>query len=147
MRRSFPHSYRHFTPLVSFRSPSQEVEEAAAKVDQMPPLITSTCRSIASTKPTRCLAGAIATMPWPHRRPESHPCDMVDWTQCQALERDPAKVSGSWVFGGTRVPVKALFENVGDGARVDDFLASFSGVTRQQVEAVLQHAELSLAEA
>jgi uncharacterized protein (DUF433 family) len=72
---------------------------------------------------------------------------MLDWTQCAAVERDPARVSGAWVFRGTRVPVKALFENVEDGARVDDFLAWFPGVTRQQVEAVLQHAELSLAEA
>ena len=72
---------------------------------------------------------------------------MLDWTQCAAVERDPARVSGVWVFRGTRVPVKALFENVEDGARVDDFLAWFPGVTRQQVEAVLQHAELSLAEA
>jgi uncharacterized protein (DUF433 family) len=69
---------------------------------------------------------------------------MLDWTQCVAVERDPARVSGTWVFRGTRVPVKALFENVEDGARVDDFLAWFPGVTRQQVEAVLQHAELSL---
>jgi uncharacterized protein (DUF433 family) len=46
-----------------------------------------------------------------------------------------------------RVPVKALFENVEDGARVDDFLAWFPGVTRQQVEAVLQYTELRLAEA
>jgi uncharacterized protein (DUF433 family) len=72
---------------------------------------------------------------------------MLEWTQCTAVERDPARVSGAWVFRGTRVPVKALFENVEDGARVDDFLAWFPGVTRQQVEAVLQYTELSLAEA
>jgi len=71
---------------------------------------------------------------------------MLDWAQCAAVERDAARVSGVWVFRGTRVPVKALFENVEDGARVDDFLAWFPGVTRQQVEAVLQHAELSLTE-
>jgi uncharacterized protein (DUF433 family) len=72
---------------------------------------------------------------------------MLDWAQCAAVERDAARVSGAWVFRGTRVPVKALFENVEDGARVDDFLAWFPGVTRQQVEAVLRHAELSLTEA
>ena len=83
----------------------------------------------------------------PLRTPESYPCDMLDWGQCAAVERDAARVSGAWVFKGTRVPVKALFENVEDGARVDDFLAWFPGVTRQQVEAVLQHAELSLTEA
>ncbi len=54
---------------------------------------------------------------------------------------------GPWVFRGTRVPVKALFENLESGARVDEFLAWFPGVTREQVDAVFRHAELSLIEA
>lgn len=45
------------------------------------------------------------------------------------------------------MPVKALFENLEDGARVDDFLEWFPGVTREHVEAVLRHAEESLAAA
>lgn len=65
---------------------------------------------------------------------------MLDWSQCPTVERVPGKVSGVWVFKGTRVPVKALFENLEDGARVGDFLAWFPGVTREQVEAVLEHA-------
>jgi uncharacterized protein (DUF433 family) len=72
---------------------------------------------------------------------------MLDWSRCPAVERTPGKVSGAWVFRGTRVPVKALFENLKSGARVDDFLAWFPGVTREHVDAVLQHAELSLVEA
>ena len=72
---------------------------------------------------------------------------MLDWSQCAAVERTPGKVSGAWVFKGTRVPVKALFENLEGGARVDDFLEWFSGVTREQVEAALRHAEQSLAAA
>ncbi|HEV8719339.1 MAG TPA: DUF433 domain-containing protein [Candidatus Binatia bacterium] len=69
---------------------------------------------------------------------------MLNWSSCSAVERDPSKVSGAWVFRGTRVPVKALFENLESGARVDDFLAWFPGVSREQVEAVLEHAQLSL---
>jgi len=72
---------------------------------------------------------------------------MLDWSQCAAVERTPGKVSGAWVFRDTRVPVKALFENLEDGARVDDFLEWFPGVTREQVEAVLRHTEQSLAAA
>ena len=72
---------------------------------------------------------------------------MLDWNQCLAVERVPGKVSGAWVFKGTRVPVKALFENLEDGARLDDFLAWFPGVRRDQAEAVLRHAENSLAAA
>jgi uncharacterized protein (DUF433 family) len=45
------------------------------------------------------------------------------------------------------VPVKALFANLEDGARVEDFLEWFPGVTREQAEAVLRHAEQSLAAA
>ena len=69
---------------------------------------------------------------------------MLDWSSCPAVERDPDKVSGAWVFHGTRVPVKALFENLEGGASVNDFLAWFPGVSREQVEAVLEHAQLSL---
>jgi uncharacterized protein (DUF433 family) len=72
---------------------------------------------------------------------------MLDWSQCPAVEKVPGKVSGAWVFRGTRVPVKALFENLEDDARLDDFLEWFPGVTREQVEAVLRHAESSLAAA
>jgi uncharacterized protein (DUF433 family) len=72
---------------------------------------------------------------------------MLDWNQCPAVEKDLGKVSGAWLFKGTRVPVKALFENLEDGARVDDFLDWFPGVAREQIEAVLEHAEQSLVEA
>ena len=63
---------------------------------------------------------------------------MNDWQDCQAVERDPQRVSGAWIFRGTRVPVRALFENLEDGATVDDFLEWFPGVQRAQAEAVLK---------
>jgi len=63
---------------------------------------------------------------------------MMDWSTCTAVEQDPEKVSGSWVFRGTRVPVVALFENLEGGASVEDFLSWFPSVSREQVEAVLE---------
>ena len=72
---------------------------------------------------------------------------MIDWQQCPAVERVPGKVSGAWVFKGTRVPVRALFENLEGGARVEEFLEWFPGVTRGQVLAVLKCAESTLVEA
>lgn len=69
---------------------------------------------------------------------------MSDWNTCLTVERSPDRVSGAWVFCGTRVPVTALFENLADGASTDDFLEWFPGVSRKQVEAVLHHAEASL---
>lgn len=49
------------------------------------------------------------------------------------------------MFRGTRVPVKALFENLEGGASLDDFVEWFPGVAREQVLAVLAHAAKSLA--
>jgi len=69
---------------------------------------------------------------------------MLDWTTCQAVERDPLKVSGAWVFRGTRVPVSALFENIEGGATVDQFVQWFPGVAREQIDAVLEHAARSV---
>ena len=67
-----------------------------------------------------------------------------DWDNCSEVERNPGKVSGAWVFKGTRVPVRALFDNIEDGASVDDFLEWFPGVTRRQIETVLEHASAGL---
>ncbi len=71
---------------------------------------------------------------------------MHDWSRCDAVERTPRRLSGGWTFKGTRVPVKALFENLEGGATVEQFLEWFPGVTRRQVEAVLEHAARSLTE-
>jgi len=68
---------------------------------------------------------------------------MIDWSSCPAVERDPERVSGAWVFFGTRVPVAALFENLEDGALVSQFVEWFPGVTLEQVRAVLEHAARS----
>ena len=70
---------------------------------------------------------------------------MLNWSQCSAVESVPGKVSGAWTFRGTRVPVKALFDNLEDGATIREFLEWFPGVTKQQVEAVLEFASQSLA--
>lgn len=63
-----------------------------------------------------------------------------------AVERSPDVLSGTWRFRGTRVPVAALFENLRDGATVAEFLAWFPGVTRKQVEEVLDYEVRSLRE-
>jgi len=65
---------------------------------------------------------------------------MIDWSSCPAVERDPERVSGAWIFCGTRVPVAALFENLEDGASTLQFVEWFPGVTVEQVRTVLEHA-------
>jgi uncharacterized protein (DUF433 family) len=68
---------------------------------------------------------------------------VIDWSSCPVVERKPGKVSGAWVFRGTRVPVAALFENLEDGVQVTTFVELFPGVTIDQVRAVLEHAARS----
>ena len=68
---------------------------------------------------------------------------MLSWSSCPEVERDAQKVGGAWVFKGSRVPVRALFKNLGDGATVDEFLEWFPGVTKEQVQGVLEHASRS----
>ncbi len=71
---------------------------------------------------------------------------MIEWSKCPAVERRPGVVGGVWVFRGTRVPLRALFENLRDGASIDDFLACFPGVTREQAVGVLEHEAAALLE-
>jgi uncharacterized protein (DUF433 family) len=68
---------------------------------------------------------------------------MIEWSSCAAVERDPDRVSGAWVFRGTRVPLAALFKNLEDGASTPEFIEWFPGVTLEQVRAVLEHAARS----
>jgi uncharacterized protein (DUF433 family) len=68
---------------------------------------------------------------------------MIDWSICLSVERDPQRVSGAWVFKGTRVPIAALFENIEDGTTIDEFVEWFPGVTLEQVRGVLEHAARS----
>ncbi len=69
---------------------------------------------------------------------------MIDWSKCAVVEQNGDRVSGAWLFRGTRVPVRSLFENLEDGADIDDFLEWFPGITRQQVRAVLEYASVGL---
>ena len=69
----------------------------------------------------------------------------LDWSRCPAVESVPGKVSGAWVFRGTRIPVAAVFENLEDGLTIDEVAALYDGLTREQVKAVLEFAAQSLA--
>ena len=64
---------------------------------------------------------------------------MTDWNTCPAVERVPGRVSGAWIFSGTRIPLFALYENLASGATIDEFVEWFPGVDEWQVRAVLEH--------
>lgn len=71
----------------------------------------------------------------------------LGWAGCAAVERDPQRVSGAWVFQGTRIPVAALFENLEDGVSLAEFVELFPGVTERQARLVLEHVARSTAAA
>jgi len=68
----------------------------------------------------------------------------LDWSKCSAVESVPGKLSGAWVFRGTRIPVLLVFENLEDGLSIDELTALYDGLTREQVKAVLEFAAQSL---
>jgi uncharacterized protein (DUF433 family) len=87
--------------------------------------------------------GRSTAMPSYDTSEEWYDSSMIDWSSCPAVERDPGRVSGAWVFRGTRVPVSALFENLEDGASASQFVEWFPGVALEQVRTVLDHAARS----
>jgi len=68
----------------------------------------------------------------------------LDWSQCPAVESVPEKLGGAYVFRGTRMPVAAVFENLEDGMTIDELVELYDGLTREQVQAVLEFAAHSL---
>ena len=68
----------------------------------------------------------------------------LNWSECPTVESVPGKVSGAWIFRGTRIPVSAVFENLEDGLTIDEIVQMFEGLTRQQVKSVLDFAAQSL---
>ena len=64
---------------------------------------------------------------------------MTIWNTCPAVERVPGRVSGAWVFSGTRIPLFTLYENLASGATVEEFVEWFPGVDERQVRTVLEH--------
>ena len=66
----------------------------------------------------------------------------LDWSQCPVVESIPGKVSGAWVFKGTRLPVATVIENLED-LSVEEVMEQFD-VTREQIAAVLEFVAQSL---
>ncbi|HVS88583.1 MAG TPA: DUF433 domain-containing protein [Candidatus Acidoferrum sp.] len=61
------------------------------------------------------------------------------------MESVPGKVSGAWLFRGTRIPVSAVFENLEDGLTIEEIVQMFDSLKQEQVKAVLDFAAQCLA--
>ena len=68
----------------------------------------------------------------------------LDWSQCEAVESVPGKVSGAWVFKDTRMPVQAVFANLEAGLSAQEIVDIFDGLELEQVKAVLEFVVRSL---
>jgi uncharacterized protein (DUF433 family) len=62
----------------------------------------------------------------------------------EVIQSDPEIMSGEPCFAGTRVPVRNLFDCLEANYSVEEFLADFPSVTREQVIAVLELARRQL---
>jgi uncharacterized protein (DUF433 family) len=72
----------------------------------------------------------------PHLPEWDERAKFFNWAACPVVERSKPKSKHngrSWVFAGTQVPVRVLFESLADGQTVDEFSAEHS------VAAILIH--------
>ena len=67
----------------------------------------------------------------------------LDWSKCPAVESVPGRVSGAWVFKGTRMPVQTVFLNLEAGMSPREITEEFD-VTLEEIQAVLHFASQSL---
>jgi uncharacterized protein (DUF433 family) len=67
----------------------------------------------------------------------------LDWSQCDAVESIPGKVSGAWVFKGTRMPVQTVFANFEAGMSIPEITEVFD-VKAEEIEAVVRFVARSL---
>ena len=67
----------------------------------------------------------------------------LDWSQCEAVESVPGKMSGAWVFRGTRMPVQTVITNLEAGMSLKEITEVFD-VTAEEIQAVLRFVMQSL---
>jgi uncharacterized protein (DUF433 family) len=62
----------------------------------------------------------------------------MNWADCPAVEQDPQRISGAWVFRSTRIPVATLLANLEDGVSLTEFVEIFPGVTIEKSRQVAE---------
>ena len=82
----------------------------------------------------------------PSLKTEPIPEQQLGWADCQEVERVPGRMSGAWVFRNTRIPLYTLFENLAEGATINEIASWFEGLTVEQLSRVLDHQTRMLTE-
>ena len=67
------------------------------------------------------------------------------WRGCPAVEQDPGRLGGVWVFLDSRLPLHVLHYNLAGGATVDEFVEWFDGDKPRTIIA-LEHEAITLRE-
>ncbi len=70
----------------------------------------------------------------------------IAFPQSSEIVSDKEILSGTPVFRGTRVPVSALLENLEKGVSLDEFIANFPTVKREQAIKILELFKASLSQ-
>ncbi len=63
-----------------------------------------------------------------------------DWSECPAVWRDPERMGGQWCFNQTRLPISYLFNNLAEGASLEDFVNWYEPLSIEQCHEVLRFA-------
>jgi len=59
-------------------------------------------------------------------------------SEAPLIQRSENIMGGTFVFGGTRVPVKTLFDYLEEGETLEEFLDDFPAVTKKHAVRVLE---------
>jgi uncharacterized protein (DUF433 family) len=62
----------------------------------------------------------------------------LSMTDIPLIRRSENILGGTPVFGGTRVPVRTLFDYLEEGETLDEFIDDFPAVTKEQAIKVLE---------
>ena len=60
-------------------------------------------------------------------------------TAFKVIQKSPDVMGGTPVFENTRVPIQTLFDYLEAGDTIDEFLADFPTVVKEQVIAVMEY--------
>jgi len=71
---------------------------------------------------------------------------MIDWSSRPAVERHPDRVSGVWVFRGTRVTLRTVLASLAAGDSAAQILADFPTLKPEDVQAAVAFAAASAEE-
>jgi uncharacterized protein (DUF433 family) len=64
---------------------------------------------------------------------------MIDWTECEDVERIAGKVSGQWIVVGTRILAEGVIENAED-ATPEEIDEMFPGLGVERARRIIEYA-------